>query len=690
MGGASIDDMLKHAIAHHQSGRLREAEQIYRQILARQPNQPEATHFLGVIATEVGQLDAGVQLLETAALLDPSNPEVHGNLGCALRSQGRLDDAVLALNRSIALSPQRTESHFNLGLTLSDQGKFAEAVAAYSRAIDLWPKFAPAHGAIANALWRAGQADEALASYRQAIALDPKSHEAYNNLANALTEKEDFEGAIAACRHAINLQPDHAESYAHLGSALRGKGLLEEAIAAHRRAIALNPNLGQAHHNLGNALKDCGRLDESIACYRKAMQFPSSSSSAHSNLVLAMQYHPGYDANAISQELRRWNDAHAAPLKKFIQPVSNIRDPDRRLRIGYVSADFRDHVVGRNILPLLRHHDHQKFQIFCYSNDIRDDVMTEQFRTYTDHWRSIAHLSDTEAAALIRQDQIDILVDLALHTSGNRLKIFARKPAPVQVTFAGYPGSTGVETIDYRLTDPQLDPPGFNPSIYSEQSYHLPNCFWCYDGPDVDLHPNVLPALSNGYITFGCLNNLCKVTGPALQLWAHLLNEVPQSRLLLLCPDAASSTPTLQLLGEQGINPNRVDFVHRRPHGQYLEHYRKIDIGLDTFPYNGHTTSLDAFWMGVPVVTLVGRTIVGRAGLSQMSNLGLQELVAETPEQYVTVAAQLASDIPRLSDLHHALRSRMQASPLTDKAKFAASIEGAYRFMWRKWCERKE
>jgi predicted O-linked N-acetylglucosamine transferase (SPINDLY family) len=631
MDAATLDQLLRQAIAHHQSGRLGEAERLYRQILTHQPNHPDATHYLGVIAVEVGQFDVGVPLIETAARLQSNNPEVFGNLGYALRRQNRLDDAVAALNKALALNPRYAEACFNLGLTLFDQGKFSEATATYRRAIEIRPGFAEAHSELGNALCRTGRGEEAFASYRQAVMLDLRSPQPYCNLANALTEIGQFDHAIAACRHAIKLQSDHAPAYAHLGSALRGKRFLEEAIAAHRRAIALNPNMGHLHSNLANALKDCGRLDEAIASYREAMQYPLGRAAAHSNLVLAMQYHPDYDAGAIHDELKRWTDANTAPLQKPLQPFANNQDPDRRLRVGYVSGDFCEHVVGRNILPLLREHDHRQFEIFCYSNNARADWMTERFQKCADTWRNIAHLSDADAESLIRDDQIDILVDLALHTSGNRLAIFAQKPAPIQVAFAGYPGSTGLRTIDHRLTDPYLDPPGSDTSVYSESSFRLPSTFWCYDESEADLTPGELPAQSNGFITFGCLNNLCKVNGSVLRLWARVLAEVPQSRLMVLSPDDGGDKSMLELFGKEGIDPNRIDITHRASHRQYLEQYHKIDIGLDTFPYNGHTTSLDALWMGVPVVTLVGKTVVGRAGLSQLANLGLTELAAETP-----------------------------------------------------------
>jgi predicted O-linked N-acetylglucosamine transferase (SPINDLY family) len=326
-------------------------------------------------------------------------------------------------------------------------------------------------------------------------------------------------------------------------------------------------------------------------------------------------------------------------------------------------------------------------EIFCYSNVIRADALTEQFRRYADAWRGIEGLSDLQTVDLIRQDRIDILVDLTLHTGKNRLAVFACKPSPVQVTFAGYPGSTGLNTIDYRLTDPYLDPPGLNDQFYSESSIRLPDTFWCYEPLVTQLEINPLPAQTDAHVTFGCLNSFCKVNEQVLRLWAQVVKTVDRSRLMILCPEGSHRQPLLDLLQGEGISPDRIELVVRCPRRQYLELYHRFDVGLDTFPYNGHTTSLDSFWMGVPVVTLVGQTVVGRAGLSQLTNLGLPELIAQTPEQYVQIATKLAGDLPRLAELRRTLRARMEASPLMDAPRFARSVEAAYRRMWRAWCE---
>jgi predicted O-linked N-acetylglucosamine transferase (SPINDLY family) len=437
---------------------------------------------------------------------------------------------------------------------------------------------------------------------------------------------------------------------------------------------------------LGNALKDQGKLEEAIACFRRALEVDPGCIQAHSSLAFALSFCPGYDTKSICEEAFHWNQRFALPLAHEIHPHSNDRSPDRRLRIGYVSPDFRNHCQAFFTTPLLSSHDHQAFEIFCYSDVVRPDRITARLRSCTDRWRDITGLSDEQVAQRIRQDEIEVLVDLTMHLEGSRLLVFARKPAPVQVCWLAYPGTTGLSTIDYRLTDPHLDPPELFDRFYIEESVRMPDTFWCYDPLTDQPAVNILPALNNGYVTFGCLNNFCKVNVDVLRLWAHVMKSVDRSRLLLMCPEGSSREHVHDILQREGIERQRTSFVAFQPRSTYLQLYQNIDIGLDTFPANGHTTSLDAFFMGVPVVTLVGDTAVGRAGLSQLRNLDLPELVAETDDQFVQIAAELASDLPRLNALRGGLRDRMRLSALMDAPRFARNIESAYRQMWQRWC----
>jgi predicted O-linked N-acetylglucosamine transferase (SPINDLY family) len=566
-------------------------------------------------------------------------------------------------------------------------GKMDEAVAAYRQAVALDPRNAGAYCNLGAALRDNGHFDEAIVICRQAIGLDPSCAEAHCNLGVALRDKGQLDEAITAFHQAIALKPSYYDAHNNLGNALNDQGQLDEAEAAFRRAIALNPNVADAHNNLGNTLKNKGQLDEAIAAYRQAIALNPNYTDAHSNLIFATHYHPAFDTHAIAEEGRRWNRQHGEPLAKFIHSHSNDPSPDRRLRLGYVSPDFRDHVVGRNLLPLFHQHDHRQFEITCYAQVYRPDAVTSQFQQNSDCWRNIVGLSDEQVAEQIRQDRIDLLVDLTLHTGSNRLLVFARKPAPVQLTFAGYPGSTGLSAIDYRLSDPYLDPRGMDESVYSEQTFRLPDSFWCYDPLGCrDIPVNSLPALEAGVITFGCLSNFCKINDSVLALWAQVLRQVEGSRLLLLAPLGSHRQRTVDQLCQRGIDPERIEFVPPQTRRQYLELYHRVDLGLDSFPYNGHTTSLDSFWMSVPVVSLVGRTAVSRGGSSILSNIGLPELVARSEEEYMRIAVKLGQDIPRLSNFRSTLRRRMEQSPLMDAPKFACDIEAAYRRMWHTWC----
>jgi predicted O-linked N-acetylglucosamine transferase (SPINDLY family) len=456
-------------------------------------------------------------------------------------------------------------------------------------------------------------------------------------------------------------------------------------MASYRQAVALLPGHANAVNNLGNVCTRLGRVDEAIGWFRRAIEIDPSSTMYSSNLLYYLHFDPSYDASAILREHLDWKRRQADPYRTAApRSWDNERSTDRRLRIGYVSPHFKDHCVSMFTLPLLAHHDRGSFEIFCYANVTAADPLTERLRGLVDAWRDIAPLSDEQAAEVIGRDRIDILIDLTLHMGGNRLLIFARKPAPVQVTWLGYPGTTGLDTVDYRLTDPHLDPPGEHDDFYVERSIRLPETFWCYDPAalDGDHAPDVgsPPCVATGHITFGSLNNLAKVNDQVLALWARVLSAAPPSaRFLLLSPPGeVRERIAAKLMG-------RVDFIDRLPRRQYLETYRRIDVALDTFPANGHTTSMDALWMGVPVVTLPGQTAISRGGLSLLANLGLDELVARSADQFVRTAVELATDLPRLRELRATLRPRLIASPIMDANRFARKLEEAYRSMWKSY-----
>jgi len=653
---ATIAEALAIALEHHRAGRLQAAEPIYRQILEVVPSHPDAWHLLGVIAHQVGQHATAVEQIQ----------------------------------RALEVSPGHAEAHYHLGQAYRALQKVNEAVGCFQRAAQLRPDYAQAHTGLGNVLHEQGRLEEAAAAYRQALQLNPADVVAHNNLGNVLYDQRLLDEAVACYERALELNPDFAVAHSNLGNVRYDQGRLDEAAASFEQALRLEPDVAEVHFNLGVVRKDQGLLDDAIACHQRALQLKPDFAMAHGNLVYILNFCPESSPQATYEELRRWNRLYAAPLARFIHPHANDCSPDRRLRIGYVSPDFRVHPVGRFMLPLLASHDRSRFEIFCYASIKFPDPMTERCRLLADVWRDISGVSDEEAAAIIRRDAIDILVDLTMHMTNNRLLIFARKPAPVQVTYLAYCGTTGIDAIDYRLTDPYLDPGDRNERYYSEETIRLPETYWCYHAPDEAPPVNPLPAFETGHVTFGCLNNFCKVTNATLGTWSRILQAVPQSRLLLHAREGSHRNRVRDFFARQNITSDRLTFVGLVPVPEYFRIYERIDVGLDPFPYGGGTTTCDSLWMGVPVVSLVGEAAVGRGGLSILSNAGLPDLAAYDADQYVRIAVELASDLPRLVTLRATLRGRLQSSILMNAPRFARNIEAACRGLWQRWCAKQE
>jgi predicted O-linked N-acetylglucosamine transferase (SPINDLY family) len=661
----------------------------YSRAIQLKPDYAAAYSNMGIVFNEKDRGDEAIRCFSRAIQLQPTT-EAYNNLGIALAGLGRLDQAVAAYFRAIQMKPDSAEAFSNLANVYRHQGNFDEAFAAYARAISLKPQFVSAYVNYGSALIDRGQPGEAITVLSAAVRLHPADALVRNNLGIALNAQRKYDAAAAAFSEAIRLKSDYAPAWYNLANVRKEQGSLDSAIGLYLKAIELQPDYPEAFSNMGNARMAQGLLDDALACYDQSIALRPCDPALHGNRLYALHYHPSHDGRSILREHLAWGHLHARPLQLKIRPHENERSPDRRLRIGYVAPDFRDHCQSLFTIPLLSHHDRDHFEVLCYSGVLIPDAVTERIKRCADVWRNIAGMSDDAVAELIRQDKIDILIDLTLHMSGNRLLVFARKPAPVQVIWLGYPSTTGLATIDYRFSDPYLDPPDVNPPVqdefYVERTLRLPDTFWCYDPLTSEPAVNDLPALAKGRITFGCLNNFCKVNETVLDLWAGVLKAVPDSRLMLLAAEGSHRQRTRESVAMRQIDPERIEFVEYRPRNEYLEHYHRIDIGLDTFPYNGHTTSLDSFWMGVPVVTLAGQTAVGRAGLSQLGNLKLTELIAPTPQQYVEIATRLAEDLPHLAELRGQLRGRMKASPLMDAERFARNIEAAYRQIWRHWC----
>lgn len=643
MQAITVQQALASALAHHRSGRLAEAEAIYRLILSQQPDQPDALQFLGVIALQTGQSEAALQLLQRAVVVAPGAAAVHAKLGDVYRKLGQLEEAIAALRRAIELQPGWGDVYNSLGLALREAGAIEEAIAAY----------------------------------RRALAIEPDNAGTLNNLAVALSVHGNLEEAIATCRAALRIQPRNGTLSSNLANVLIVAGRLDEAIATCREALQWEPDSTAMHDHLARALREQGSIDEALAHYRRAEELTPGSALLRSNVIYAAHFHPGFDRATLERECALWEERHGAPLRAGLAAHRNQADAARRIRVGYVSPDFRDHVIGRNLLPLFEQHEHKTFEIICYSDVVKPDAITARFQMLADRWRDTIGMNDAALATAIRADEVDILVDLTQHMAGNRLPVFAQQPAPVQFSFAGYPGATGLKAIGHRISDRFLEP---HPRESGERLW-LIDSFWCYDPREEALDAGPSPAQQDGIVTFGCLNSFCKVTQPMLDRWRQVLGEVPGSRLKLLCPEGSHRDRVAAVLGKE-----RVEFVVPRPRREYLELYRGIDVALDTFPYNGHTTSLDALWMGVPVVTLAGETAVSRGGLSVLGNLGFGEWVAHSEEEYVRKAIDAAADLSRLAQWRTELRGRMKASVLMDAPRFARQIETIYRAAWREWC----
>jgi len=679
-------DVLGIALQCHRAGEVERAELLYRRVLEQAPDHGDAMFLLSALLLGANRVHEACPLLERAVRVAPDNALFLSSLGGVYGRLGRQAEAVGVLLMAIARQPDLAKAVLTLALTFEGQGELAAAAECYERARELEPSLTQA----ADRLAAVTQMQSALVT---SVASAPHSESGMNPaelfaaLGATLRSNGSADHATAWYRAALKLNPRSAYVHTALGAIDADAGDFAAAIDSFRRALAIDNTFHPARGYLDTALDETGRYDELEAVYREAIAVCPHDPTAHSVLLFNMQFWPHVSASDILTEARRWNARHARPLAaRALPPSPSDRSPERRLRVGYVSPDFETHVLSLFTIPLLQHHDQRGFEIFCYSSAEAPSPETARIRACADIWREVAELDDAALAEVIRADRIDILVDITMHMIGRRLLAFARRPAPIQICWLAYPGTTGLETMDYRLSDPFLDPAGTDTQVYSEETLRLPDSFWCYDPLTDAPVVSALPALTNGRITFGCLNHFRKVNQQVIDLWASVLSAVPESRLMLLAPEGVARERVCSRFGAAGVTPDRIHFVARCSRLEYLNRYREIDICLDTFPYNGHTTSLDASWMGVPTVTLAGQTVVGRAGVCQAMNLGLPELIAATAEEYVRAASALANDLEHLSALRQTLRTRLQRSPLMDGPRFAANLEAIYRDVWRRFC----
>ncbi len=675
---------LTHGLLAGAAGHQAEAATAFGHACALRPDCIEAWTGLAEARYALGRFHEALEAYRRAYALNAEDINIINNMASVLDEVNQHEEAIRLLRRALEVQPDFAALHNNLGKALNNLRRYAEALEVLARGLTLSPDAQALWYNLGNALAGQGQVADAVDAYREALRLSPDDYRVLLNLGNALrTVREDTE-AVACYRRAIELAPDVPDAYNNLAMAMLSQGDVDAAREMVSRALALAPNLAPAHNNLGQILKDSGEIDEAVSAFRQAVALAPKDEQAHSNLVYSLSFHPGHDDRTIGQESRSWARAHAESVPVRTHAAGG--EPGRRLRIGYVSPDFRDHCQALFMAPLLANHDSEQVEVHCYADVAVPDGVTERLKGNVDAWRPVYGVGDARVADMIGDDRIDVLVDLTMHMSHGRPLLFARKPAPVQMAWLAYPGTTGQSAIDYRVTDPWLDPPGRGDDLFAELPLRLPDTFWCYDPLDDAVRVGGLPADEAGHITFGCLNNFCKVNEGVLRLWAAVMRAVPESRLLLMAPVGRPRDRVRRLLEAAGVVPERVQFVDFRPRRRYLETYRRIDLCLDTLPYNGHTTSLDAYWMGVPVVTRVGNTVAGRAGWSQLNNLRLADLAAFDDEQFVATACALAADRPRLRELRTTLRERMRRSPLMDGRRFAAALERLYRQAWREHC----
>lgn len=649
---------LERGLALHQQGKLAEASAIYEAVLASDAGNADALHFLGLIAHQHGDSDRAIELILKAIALDSARPTFHHNLGAAFMALARHEDAIEAFRRSAMLDPTRDDTHYNLGTSLGMLGRYAEAEPAFREAVTLNPENAVAWSGLGAAYGGLRRHDEAMSAARRAVTIDPGFPEAHLNLGNALHALGDLAGAEDSLRLAIELRPDYAVAYNSLAKVLADVMELQEALDCFRRAFEIDPLYSEAASN-----------------YLLYQLYDSSQSEA--DILTAHQVR--------ARQLWPSDQASQGPGE---YPAHDY-EPYRRLRIGYVSADFRTHSCAYFLEPLFENYDRTAMEIFAYANVENADERTQRFRKTADHWRDISGLDDNAAAALVRKDKIDILVELSGHTRGNRLGLFALRPAPIQVSWLGYPATTGLNQIDYRITDAYADPPGAADDYHTENLIRLPDGFHCYAPPEA---PEVAeaPLVGAGKITFGSFNNFLKLSPECLDAWAAILDGVPSSRLLLKSGVLGYDKPKRRLLdrfASRGIDPDRIIIHGWIPRGeQPLALYHEVNIALDSFPYNGTTTSFEALWMGVPLVTISGDRHAARVGCSILTHLGYGELVAETVTEYIALAVALAGDPERISSYRNQLRSRLASSPLCDGAGFARSFEKILRNVWVDKC----
>lgn len=689
----AVEAAPRRAVAHNDlgaalriAGRLPEAAAALEKAVTVDAGYADAWNNLGVVRRAIGDYPAARTALERAAALKPGFAPTHNALGSVLKALGDSVSARAAFDRAIALKPDYAEALTNLGLALLDEGQATEAVAPLAKAAELMPTRGEVWHNLGLAQRGCGRSADAAATFRRAVAAAPELAQAWDALGSTLAKMDDHAGATAAFERAAALEPHTVSILSNYGLSLSKVGRDAEALKVLERAATMDPHNGEVLFNRGIVRQQLGDFGGGAADWQAAIAADPENRDARSNLIFSMQYGDDVSGAALFAAAREYDRIHGHPKERFTA-WPNARDPERRLRIAYLSPDFRDHSVAHYVEPLFAAHDRAAIELFAYAQVGRPDNVTRRLQSLVENWRFIGGVDALTVAHRIRADAIDILVDLAGHSANNRLAVFALRPAPVQATWLGFPGTTGLDAIDYRITDEVADPPGAEADS-SETIVRLPRGFHCWRPPASDIP--VLSSRESPAPAFGSFNNVQKLSATTIALWSRILRDIPDARLVLKShwlsrPGAADRIR--RGFASHGVASERLDLAGFIPNAaDHLAAYREIDVALDPFPYNGTTTTLEALWMGVPVVTLRGTRHAARVGASLLSQLGAGEWIADEQDAYAATATALIRDRAALVAIRKGLRARLTASAVCDCAGFARAIESAYRTMWRRWC----
>lgn len=681
-------------LALYNARRYAEAESRTRALLGQYPGFGFGWKLLGG-ALQMQGMDA-LPAYQKAAQLLPDDPHAHYNFGVALKIAGRIGDAAASYRKAIALKSDFAEAHSNLGNALKDLGRLEEAIASYRRAIKIRPDSADTYISLGIALNGLGQLEDAAASYRRAAEIKPDSALAHYNLGNVQKDQGRLEDAVASYRRAVEIKPDFAGAHNNLGGVLKDMSQLDAALVCYRKALELKPDIAEAHNNLGGVFKDFGQVDDALACYRKALELKPGFDEAYSNLLFLYAYQGLISPDEYLAQARNWEQACVpAQVREAARHRVFKRSPlqGRRLKVGYVSGDYRQHAVSYFVEQLFINHDRSKIELFAYSTQSKRDAVTDRLQAQAEHWVSLAAISDDAIRERIEADSIDVLIDLSGHSAHNRLGVFARRAAPVQAYYLGYFASTGLTEMDYWIGDEFLTPPETD-SHFSEQVWRLPRISWSYDAKDAPppaWHPD-----PEGVVWVGSFNNLGKMTPATLALWARVLHALPEGRLLLKTKelsDAGNRRRILDAMADHGIQPDRIDLQDRSVTPDWSAHmayYNRLDIALDPIgAMGGVTTSFDALWMAVPIITMQGDRVASRATAAIVGSLGHAGWIAQSEEEYIGKAVALARDVEQRKKLRSAQRERMATNPLCDAKGLASSLENAYEKMYERWVKRQ-